>query len=332
MRRRLLVGSGCSQIIDVIDKIDTVAGDICIVDNNTLDKYFIEPDTIELINPECYTPIGIVVVPASHTNNRTARIISLLYMDINNPDNGSNNGSNIFFGGTENDISTLPNLTEAPYIIDYAQSATASTQTLLGWDEIYNLKFGSDSFNRNKNPYDTKSYYGSINSSSKAAPSPYLEDGSKNPIYHDTSNTSNALADMDGKSNTKKILEIDNSYDTSWQTAITISNDAWEEFIHPAAQCCWRYHTIGTNQGDWYLPAIGELGYLEARRKTITTTIRKIDNFEIVPVSYLSTYGNASSTEYSDVNMVDIKYNNTSSNLSYWTKNTSASVRAFLSV
>ena len=55
MRRRLLVGNQCNINFDIIDKADTVAGDICIVDNETLEKYFIEPDTIELIGSKCFT-------------------------------------------------------------------------------------------------------------------------------------------------------------------------------------------------------------------------------------------------------------------------------------
>lgn len=31
---------------------------------------------------------------------------------------------------------------------------------------------------------------------------------------------------------------------------------------YPAACCCWRFHTVADNQGDWYLPAGGELGYI----------------------------------------------------------------------
>ena len=81
MRRRLLVGNQCNINFDIIDKADTVAGDICIVDNETLEKYFIEPDTIELIGSKCFTPIGVVVVPASHTDDGTARVISLAAMD-----------------------------------------------------------------------------------------------------------------------------------------------------------------------------------------------------------------------------------------------------------
>jgi len=51
-----------------------------------------------------------------------------------------------------------------------------------------------------------------------------------------------------------KILAVDNSNSTAWKTASKINNTTNSQYTHPAAQCCWRYHTTGTNQGDWCLP------------------------------------------------------------------------------
>ena len=275
MRRRLL-SDICE--IEIIDKIDTVAGDICVVDNNTLEKYFIEPDTIETINPKCYTPIGVVVVPASHTDDGTARVMSLASMDYNNPDNGNTNGHiGIAWGGYGSDVPDLPYLTQAPYITNDFTSISGEQQ-LLGFTGLTTPYFSSDQYTDYPNPYDEGTYFytGTTSSGKKGYPSPYLTGGAKNEIYHDTSNTGNALADMDGKSNTEKILAVDNGMSTDWQTAVTITDTGLTETIHPAAQCCWRYHTVGTNQGDWYLPSAGELGYLAARWKMISKSISNI--------------------------------------------------------
>ena len=55
----------------------------------------------------------------------------------------------------------------------------------------------------------------------------------------------------------------------------------------PAACCCWRYHTLGTNQGDWYLPALGELGYCIVTLEKIQNTIQYLQNHFNKKFSYI---------------------------------------------
>lgn len=66
-----------------------------------------------------------------------------------------------------------------------------------------------------------------------------------------------AVTDTKGKENTEKILRYATSQ-SNWKTDSTIDNYANFGYC-PVACCCWRYHTIGTNQGDWYLPTVGEI-------------------------------------------------------------------------
>ena len=338
MRRRLLDGSGCSQIIDVIDKIDTVAGDICIVDNNTLDKYFIEPDTIELINPNCYTPIGVVVVPASHTDDGTVRLMSLASMDYNNPDNGNTIGHiEIAWGGYNSDVPDLSYKTAMPYITNTNYAGIGSTQQLVGWRTTSGAvpEMSSDYYdNSYPNPFDEGACFG--RDYGMLAPSPYLTGGGKNEIYHSIANTGNVYADMDGKGNTEKILAVDNGVSTSWQTASTITNNTSNSTNtqpHTAAQCCWRYHTFGTQQGDWYLPAGGELGYLASRWKAINTSINKIISSGFEALALPVGYSLGSSTENSTLHAMGLYFYSGYACLYYYsTKNYSRYVRAFLAV
>ena len=244
--------------LPIKDVSESVAADICLVENNTLEKYIVDGNSysVDLFPLEQYTPIGIVVVPALHTDDGTARVMSLAAMNCNTPDVGSTDGhTNIYWGGYGSDISTLDNKAVYPCISSDLREITAETQTIVEWSNInnYSCYIPSDYFNSYPNPYDEGTYYrtGTTSSVYHAGPSPYLTGGLKNEIYHDTSNTASVLADMDGKGNTEKILAVDNGSSTDWQTAATITNADRTETIHPSAQCCWRYHTVGTNQGDW---------------------------------------------------------------------------------
>ena len=316
MRRRLL-NDICQ--IEFVNKIDTIAGDICIVDNNTLDKLFINQDSIECINLTQYTPIGVVVVPASHTDDETARIISLAAMDYNNPDNGNQNTHiGMAWGGYSYDIPTLKNCQYHPIINTNLDNPFESIQRIIEWDTgSYNIPsdfyFGTR-YEGVTNPYDTATCY--KKGSTYGCPSPYLNDGSKNPlysqIYNDGSGIGSKTEQMDGKVNTATILTIDNSYSTDWQTATTIVNNTGtldnNHQPHTAAQCCWRYHTIGTNQGDWYLPSAGELGYLCARFKLIDNSIKKLISLEVSALPFTNYHTWHSSTEYSNTRPVVFKF------------------------
>ena len=326
-------------ILPIKDISESTAADICVVENETLNKYIVDGNgySLDLFPLEQYTPIGVVVVPASHTDDGTARVISLASMYFNNPDNGKTEGhAGIAWGGYNSDISTLQNLTQQPCISTDIRNITAETQSIVEWSNIdsEDSYLPSDYFNSYPNPYDEGTYYwtGTTTSTFKAMPSPYLTGGLKNEIYHDTSNTASVLADMDGKGNTEKILAVDNGGSTDWQTAAKITNTGYTGTIHPAAQCCWRYHTIGTNQGDWYLPAVGELGYLAARWKAINNSIDKLvsSGVEALVFSLYSSFW--SSTEYSSNYAVFLDFNRYNSKTNSYYKSNYYYVRAFLAV
>ena len=122
-------------------------------------------------------------------------------------------------------------------------------------------------YNRYTNPHDTQTCWifpSEDPGDTPILPSPYLNDGSKNPIYHneyfvfDDEKNYNALANLDGKGDTAKIYEIvgDSDY---------------------AASYCYFHETEGTTQGDWYLPSVGELGYLFARARRIDESLKAIN-------------------------------------------------------
>ena len=126
-----------------------------------------------------------------------------------------------------------------------------------------------------------------------------MTDGSRNPGYYQTtspSSTNNCLADFDGVGNTEKIIAQRGDKDySSWIPAFNSETD------YPAASCCDMFHTEGTSQGDWYLPACGELGYIMPSFNKINDAIGKMRTAygSSVGIELGTDYGFWSSTEYS---------------------------------
>lgn len=280
-------------------------GDVCFYDKENDTKIIVPYTQISAdeYHLERYTPIGIVAVPSEHTDEGRPRILSLAEMNCDTPDSGSvTEHQSIRWGGYGYTVTDLPTKTQFPYLSSLSEDDSV----------IYNTSYcylPSDDWSVDTdNPLN--SLEGFYSSSSNRMCSPYKEDGSKEERYFDTSNTGNVLADFDGKSNTEKILAVDNSNSTTWQTVSTIDNsDGYDQYLHPAAQCTWRFHTDGTQQGNWYLPSEGELGYALARKGSINLAIDTINT------QYSTTLGIKfgkgyywSSTQYSSSNAVFMNF------------------------
>lgn len=136
------------------------------------------------------------------------------------------------------------------------------------------------------------SWHGS--SSSSPSPSPYTATGTKSTVYH---TSGQALADMDGKTNTDTIIAATTA---NWYSG---SNDNSEKVVnssntgnYPAACCCRRYScknaSLNFRTGNWYLPSVGELGYLVARFEEIDRSRRMLGSKSMFDTKLFS------STEY----------------------------------
>lgn len=66
-----------------------------------------------------------------------------------------------------------------------------------------------------------------------------------------------AKEDKNGKANTAFVLE-NATGQGDWKTASAITFTDGQRMF-PLFECAWRYHTSGTVQGDWYIPAAGQL-------------------------------------------------------------------------
>ena len=282
------------------------------------------PDQITEVNPN-YTPIGVEVVPAEHDVYGTgqAGIMSLAEMNYTTPDIGSSGYQYMYWGGYQVDTS-LPNLDNVNYI---GTGSTLNDGVVQGTANYAYLP--SDKFSTVAGLDGVSGYYGR-STTFYQAPSPFNADGSRNEAYYTTAySTANALSDFDGIGNTTVLTDLATGQ-SDWKTASTITND-YNAGYYPAACCCWRFHTAGTEQGQWYLPAAGELGYVINRISAINETINKIKSVypSVKTVAVYTSHRYWSSSEYS---ADDARYLGTSSGLvdGNYNKNYDGLVRAFL--
>lgn len=272
-----------------IDPSKAVAGDYCLYDKQADKLIIVQNDKLNVDDFPLtdYTPVGVVVIPGSHDVYGTGEcgVMSLKEMNYTTPDTGSTSYQDIIWGDSNTDISSLTNYNVVCYVgyhgmVNESVQGTSSTAYL-----------PSDNFSKVQNPYDTDTYY-YYNGFEYYIPSPYNDDDTRNSAYYQTSSPSstlNAMSDFDGKNNTNIITDLATAED--WKTASSITNSASNGY-YPAACCCWRYYTDGTLQGQWYLPACGELGYIMPKFNQIQASINAL----------ISAYGDSVGAQLDTIN------------------------------
>ena len=205
------------------------------------------------------TPVGVVVVPEGFAPDRRTRIIGLKPVDAN----GDQSDSHIGIAWGEIGINTsLSNYSKVP-LTDNAGSTSSGSHN---WGYLPSDSFtGATSFVDDKAKYCTDiNYY---------IPSPYLGD-MPNPEYYKTLEGGNALSDFNGLRNTQTLVNLGSDY--------------------VAANACWKYND-GSSDLQWYLPAMGELGYVIPRFNEINNTINTLGGIVSLGNNYFW-----SSTEFSN--------------------------------
>lgn len=270
------------------------------------------PENINQLDTERYIPTGVIAIPSSHDVYGTgeAGVMALLSASLTTPDTGQTSETLMVWGGFGTNYPELNDYKVVPAVaVSYRVDNIITSAPSSSWlpSDAFGSQYGAIAI-------DETFYYrgmGPSSSRNNYIPSPYLKNGSRNPAYYQTeppSSSANVLSDFAGKSNTEFLCSKATAQ-TDWRTATTITNNHIAGY-HPAACACWRYHTTGTVQGDWYLPACGELGYACVRKKRINETIEALQSHFGITLCQLSDdgYGYHSSSERDQQNSWHVEF------------------------
>lgn len=208
--------------------------------------------------------IGIVCIESRNTPDEKVRILSLDYMDYNNPTKG-NSGTGVYmYWGANGDISGITNRNQVPCMsTSDSTSLTSSVQRAIDYARIPTDYFTIQTSAVTGYKYTTIT-------DGRYCPSVYLEDGTLNPDAIATVKTipgtsteftiNNANIDFDGAGNTQKIMQL---------CTVDTPINSYSTGNYPAAQCCSLYNKGGLS---WYLPASGELACIVANFSKLNST------------------------------------------------------------
>ena len=201
-------------------------------------------------NTSLGTPVGVVMIGEGFAPDGRARIISLTNM--------SYKGNEYIYWDSDwsIDIDSPASNFEILPTTDNAGSTTN------GFSNLGYLP--SDGFTGVTSFVDSKAKY---NGNTPYIPSPYLGDA-PNPAYYQVIEGGNALSDFNGLSNTEALVNTSSDYS--------------------AAYVCWNYKDAANSNLQWYLPAMGELGYLMPRFKQINESIQAVGGIPVEEENFWS--------------------------------------------
>lgn len=199
--------------------------------------------TVKSIDLNGKTPIGVCIVPASHTPENEDRVLSFMAADPTNVEEGKTGNSCDFT------ITSYVSTTIAPSY--YSKYATMSGSTS-GSQCCFGTQASSVTVTNTTYLNDNGFYYYSSSSSNNSHVPVLNLNGDKNDSFG-VSGT--AQSQMDGETDT--LYHMSNVTTQDWRSLTDISNCGGAEIM--AAR---RFYTEGTRPGDWYVMSIGEGFYL----------------------------------------------------------------------
>ncbi|MBQ0073599.1 MAG: hypothetical protein KBT34_05355, partial [Prevotella sp.] len=278
---------------------NTEAGDIAYWDGSLIQ--FVKASAWE---DTLGTPVGVVVVPSTHTDNGKSIVMSLANMSMQNPEKGSlakqyiANDNYMPWGDYGVDVPNLLTCGTLPVTdVDGVSEGTESYGNFTSdeKDGTYTVYTGGDAetatkmyINTFKNgrlvrqicmmrdSVDEDWYEDCDNEYDSFIPSPYTQDGGKNTKFFKEGTT--FAEGLSGKTNTGAILAMCSTANKNATPVSPMVGGSAEskKQNYPAAICASRYKTSGTNKGDWYLPSLAECMYLTARYNKINDALKKL--------------------------------------------------------
>ena len=238
-------------------------------------------------NASLGTPVGVVVVPTGFAPDGKARIVSLLYVDASGNTSTSSKSMKWSIGSVD---TSLTNYTKVPTTDNNGSTSTGSN----GYGYL-----PSDNFTGATSFVDPKAKY---SQTIDLIPSPYLGEV-PNPEYYKELDGNNVLSDFNGLSNTQTLVGIGTGY--------------------RAANAAYKYKD-GASNLQWYLPGVGELGYLIPRFKEINSIITALGGVAVANDAFWS------SSEYNSYFAYYLDTRN--GDVDYYTKDDDYCVRPFATI
>lgn len=185
---------------------------------------------------ELGTPVGVITIPEGFAPDGKARMVAL------------SGQTSVAWGGYGTDTS-LTNYNRVPTTDNAGATTTGSASSAY---------LPSDKFTGTVSYVDPGTQYSGT--SRTMIPSPYLTvDGKNEPnpaYYAEISGYNNALSDFNGLENTQTLVGLGTGY--------------------TAANVCWTYKDAANSGTQWYLPAMGELGYMMPRFNEINAGLAAV--------------------------------------------------------
>ena len=250
----------------VVYKGREIAGDIVL--SNGDDRCIVAVDDYNsfIKNEKDYVPIGIIVIPSNHMDDGKARMMSTRWMSYADAENGRCYKEPMTFGRKGKDVEKHDSSKGVPIL---------ESSTFQYIDEISAYGYLPSDYpyySKTSNDRDVVTKWSVVD---KLIPSPYLNYKYINPLFRITSfnggDVDNVMRDFNGRFLTDELIKLRGPKDYgSWKPGRQTLAD------YAAVSCCDMYHTVGTKQGDWYLPSVAELGYLVSRLGAVMIAMAKI--------------------------------------------------------